>query len=77
MQMLTLLHSESFPIGRYAEGLTRESIAPSRLDSLDQLLTTDGAGLRVVLVDRGILNGRRSALKLDPRTAVVGVGLDE
>ena len=77
MQMLTLLHSESFPIGRYAEGLTRESIAPSRLDSLDQLLTPDGAGLRVVLVDRGILNGRRKALQLDPRTAVVGVGLDE
>ena len=75
--MLTLLHSESFPIGRYAEGLTRESIAPSRLDSLDQLLTADGSGLRVVLVDRGILNGRRTALRLDPRTAVVGVGLDE
>jgi HD-GYP domain-containing protein (c-di-GMP phosphodiesterase class II) len=77
MQMLTLFHSESFPIGRYAEGLTRESIAPSRLESLDQLLTADGAGLRVVLVDRGILNGRRTALQLDPRTAVVGVGLDE
>jgi HD-GYP domain-containing protein (c-di-GMP phosphodiesterase class II) len=75
--MLTLLHSDSFPIGRYAEGLTRESIAPSRLDSLDQLLTPDGPGLRVVLVDRGILNGRRAALQLDPRTAVVGVGLDE
>ncbi|HEX6084956.1 MAG TPA: HD domain-containing phosphohydrolase [Thermoanaerobaculia bacterium] len=77
MQMLTLLHSESFPIARYAEGLTRESIAPSRLDSLDQLLTADGSGLRVVLVDRGIQNGRRKALRLDPRTAVVGVGLDE
>ena len=77
MQMLTLLHSESFPIGRYADGLTRESIAPSRLESLDQLLSPDGPGLRVVLVDRGILNGRRAALQLDPRTAVVGVGLDE
>ena len=77
MQMLTLLHSESFPIGRYADGLTRESIAHSRLDSLDQLRTADGNGLRVVLVDRGILNGRRAALQLDPRTAVVGVGLDE
>jgi HD-GYP domain-containing protein (c-di-GMP phosphodiesterase class II) len=77
MQMLTLLHSESFPIGRYAEGLTRESIAPSRLDSLDQLLSPAGAGLRVVLVDRGIQNGHRTALQLDPRTAVVGVGLDE
>jgi len=75
--MLTLLHSESFPIGRYAEGLTRESIAPSRLENLDQLLVPDGSALRVVLVDRGILNGRHTALKLDPRTAVVGVGLDE
>ncbi|HVE70363.1 MAG TPA: HD domain-containing phosphohydrolase [Thermoanaerobaculia bacterium] len=77
MQMLTLLHSESFPIGRYAEGLTAESISPSRLESLDELLTADGSGLRVVLVDRGILNGRRAALHLDQRTAVVGVGLDD
>ena len=77
MQMLTLLHSESFPIGRYAEGLTREAIAPSRLDDLDQLLTGDGSSLRVVLVDRSSSNGRRSLLKLDPRTAVVGIGLDE
>lgn len=77
MQMLTLLHSESFPIGRYAEGLTRESIAPSTLDNLDQLLVPDGSALRVVLVDRVIFNGRQTALQLDPRTAVVGVGLDE
>ena len=35
MQTLTLLHSESFPIGLYADVLTRESIASSRLDSLD------------------------------------------
>jgi HD-GYP domain-containing protein (c-di-GMP phosphodiesterase class II) len=77
MQMLTLLHPESFPIGRYAEGLTREAIAPRRLESLDQLLTADAGGLRVVLVDRRMLNGRRAALAIDPRTAVVGVGLDD
>lgn len=76
--MLTLLHSESFPIGRYADVLTRESIAASRLDNLDQLrVATDAAALRVVLVDPAILNGRRTILRLDPRTAVVGVGLTE
>jgi len=77
MQTLTLLHSESFPIGRYADVLTRESIASSRLDNLEQLLIGDASSLRVVLVDRGIINGRKSALTLDTRTAVVGVGLEE
>ncbi|HEV7237974.1 MAG TPA: HD domain-containing phosphohydrolase [Thermoanaerobaculia bacterium] len=75
--MLTLLHSETFPIGRYADELTRESIAPSRLDDLDELLVNDGAALRVVLVDPPIINGRRKFLHLDGRTAVVGIGLAE
>ena len=75
MQTLTLLHSESFPIGRYAEALMRESIASSGLRSLGQLLTADPASLRVVLVDPGILNGH--PLQLDSRTAIVGVGLAE
>ncbi|HEX6160613.1 MAG TPA: HD domain-containing phosphohydrolase, partial [Thermoanaerobaculia bacterium] len=75
MQTLTLLHSESFPIGRYADALTRESIAASGLQSLAQLLTADPASLRVVLVDPGILNGNH--LQIDSRTAIVGVGLDE
>ena len=77
MQMLTLLHSESFPIGRYADGLTRESIASSSLVSLDQLRAGDPSSLRVVLVDPAILNGGHAGLKLDARTAIVGVGLDE
>ena len=77
MQMLTLLHSETFPIGLYAEELTRESIAPSRLDDLDQLTANETAALRVVVVDRGSVNGRKSIIRLDSRTAVVGVGLDE
>ena len=76
MQMLTLLHSETFPIGRYAEGLSRESIAAGRLHSVDELRTPDGPGLRVALVDRNLLGGRRAALQLDPRTAVGGVGPD-
>ncbi|HEV7763833.1 MAG TPA: HD domain-containing phosphohydrolase [Thermoanaerobaculia bacterium] len=76
MQTLTLLHSETFPIGLYADVLTRESIASSRLDSLEQLLIGD-ASLRVVLVDRNITNGHSSILNIDPRTAVVGVGLAE
>ena len=77
MQTLTLLHSDTFPIGRYADVLTRESIASRRLESLEQLLIGDASALRVVLVDPGIINGRKSALQLDTRTAVVGVGLEE
>jgi HD-GYP domain-containing protein (c-di-GMP phosphodiesterase class II) len=77
MQTLTLLHSESFPIGLYADVLTREAISSSRLDSLDQLLVGDASSLRVVLVDKGITNGRKSNLHLDKRTAIVGVGLEE
>src|SRR5688572_24149599 len=77
MQTLTLLHSESFPIGRYADALTREAISASRMENLDQLSGSDGSSLRVALVDPGILNGRSSALAVDPRTAIVGIGLDE
>jgi HD-GYP domain-containing protein (c-di-GMP phosphodiesterase class II) len=77
MQTLTLLHSESFPIGLYADVLTREAISASRLDSLDQLLISDASSLRVVLVDKRITNGRNTRLHLDPRTAIVGVGLEE
>ena len=77
MQTLTLLHWETFPIGLYADELTRESIAPSQLDDLDQLSSNDSSALRVVVVDRGSANGRKRLLRLDARTAVVGVGLDE
>ncbi|HEY0159005.1 MAG TPA: HD domain-containing phosphohydrolase [Thermoanaerobaculia bacterium] len=77
MQTLTLLHSDTFPIGRYADVLLRESIASRRLDSLEQLLVGDASALRVVLVDPAIINGRKSTLQLDTRTAVVGVGLEE
>lgn len=77
MQTLTLLHSQSFPIGLYADVLTRESISSSRFDNLDQLLVGDASSLRVVVVDQGITNGRKSTLQLDKRTAVVGVGLSE
>jgi len=73
---LTLLHSDSFPIGRYADVLRRESIASSRLGSLDQLRTSDASSLRVLVVDSEIGNGGPK-VALDPRTAVVGVGLDE
>jgi HD-GYP domain-containing protein (c-di-GMP phosphodiesterase class II) len=77
MQTLTLLHSESFPIGRYADVLEGESIASSTLGNLDQLLIGDASSLRVVVVDSGITNGRHDTLRLDARTAVVGVGLSE
>jgi HD-GYP domain-containing protein (c-di-GMP phosphodiesterase class II) len=74
MQTLTLIHPKGFPIGRYAEALTGESISPESLDSLEHL-SSDGGALRVVLVDAGIAAGRPSVL--DARTAVVGIGLTE
>src|SRR5687767_5894108 len=77
MQTLTLLHTESFPIGRYADALSREAISSSRFENLEQLVSGAGASLRVALVDPDIINGRHSALELDPRTAIVGIGLDE
>ncbi|HEX8254446.1 MAG TPA: HD domain-containing phosphohydrolase, partial [Thermoanaerobaculia bacterium] len=61
----------------YADVLLRESITSSRFDSLDQLLVSDASSLRVALIDAGIINGRNTLLQLDPRTAVVGVGLEE
>jgi HD-GYP domain-containing protein (c-di-GMP phosphodiesterase class II) len=75
MQTLTLLHSESFPIGRYADALQRESIASRRVSSLDQIAPASAA-LRVVLVDPAIAGNGRT-ITFDPHTAVVGVGLHE
>jgi HD-GYP domain-containing protein (c-di-GMP phosphodiesterase class II) len=74
MQTLTLLHSDSFPIGRYADAFLAESIASRPVANLDGL-GTDASSLRVILVDPAITNG--GAVKMDSRTAVVGVGLDE
>jgi HD-GYP domain-containing protein (c-di-GMP phosphodiesterase class II) len=74
MQTLTLIHSDSFPIGKYADALLRESIAPLPVASLDHLMPDTGS-LRVILVDSAINNGRPSSL--DGRTAIVGIGLDE
>src|SRR5258708_25253784 len=72
---LTLLHSESFPIGRYADALLQESITPRSLASLDSI-GSDASSLRVVLIDPGTTgNGKTPAI--DSRTAVVGIGLDE
>ncbi len=76
MPTLTLLHSEKFPIGRYADALRREAIAPRLLDSLDHL-TPNGGQLRVVLLDAEISGNGRSPAVLDPRTAIVGIGLGE
>ncbi|HET7434952.1 MAG TPA: HD domain-containing phosphohydrolase [Thermoanaerobaculia bacterium] len=80
MQMLTLLHSDAFPIGRYADALNRASISVGRVASIEDLgkeLRNGDSSLRVVLVDPGILNGRRDTLALDSSTAIIGVGVDE
>jgi HD-GYP domain-containing protein (c-di-GMP phosphodiesterase class II) len=74
MQTLTLVHSQSFPIGQYADALQRESISCRPLANLEEL-TSDGASLRVILLDPAINNGRPSSF--DGRMAIVGVGLDE
>ena len=76
MQTLTLLHSETFPIGRYADALTKESITPRTLSNLDQLVGGEGNSLRVALVDSDV-NGKHATISVDPRTAVVGIGLAE
>lgn len=75
--MLTLLHSAAFPIGRYADVLTRESIVTRSITDADQLLLTDPASLQVALVDPAILEGKHSAIRLHPGTAIVGIGLGE
>ena len=74
MQTLTLIHPVGFPIGRYADVLTREAISAQSLDALEHL-TSDGGALRVLLVDPVIVTGRPS--RIDARTAVVGIGLTE
>ena len=76
MQTLTLIHSRKFPIGRYADALRRESIFPRVLDNLGEL-GVDGGTLRVVLVDSAISGNGKSPGIADPRTAIVGIGLNE
>jgi HD-GYP domain-containing protein (c-di-GMP phosphodiesterase class II) len=75
MQTLTLLHSESFPIARYADALKREAIAPRLLANLDSL-GPDNSSLRVVLIDPAI-TGAKKSMAVGERTAVVGIGLEE
>jgi HD-GYP domain-containing protein (c-di-GMP phosphodiesterase class II) len=72
MQTLTLLHSDTFPIAKYAEALSREAIAPKVVGSSRP--PADGDALTVLLVDRG---NHANASMVDHQTAIVGVGLDE
>ena len=72
MPTLALFHPTDFPISRYIEALTGESISPIPLESLDHL-TPDGGALRVVLVDARMCSNGRSPAVLDPRTAIVGL----
>ena len=72
MQALTLLPSETVPIGLYAEAFLRESISPKVVGASQP---ADNGALRVLLVDRDIIGS--ATLPLDHRTAIVGVGLLE
>jgi HD-GYP domain-containing protein (c-di-GMP phosphodiesterase class II) len=74
MQILTLLHSDTFPIGQYTEALLREAITPKAVGS-PQVLPSDKNALRVLLVDRA--SSANATAVVDHRTAIVGVGLDE
>ena len=74
MQTLTLLHSETFPIGQYAEAFLQESISARLLSSLPSLVSGDSS-LRVMLVDRD--SSGFAFVPPDSRTAVVGIGLAE
>jgi len=74
MQTLTLLHSETFPIGRYTDALTSASIASLPLGKIDQLKTS--ASLRVVVLDPSN-GGNGQTVPVDARTALVGVGWAE
>ncbi|MBV9496614.1 MAG: GAF domain-containing protein [Acidobacteria bacterium] len=76
MQTLTLIHPEWFPIGRYAEALSRALIAPAAFRSLDSV-PAEHASLRVLLVDPLIIQANGVMPALDSQTAVVGVGLEE
>jgi len=75
MQTLTLLHPDSFPIGRYSDALISASIAPSILGTLDDL-GASGNALRVVVVDP-TNGGNGKPVSIDSRTAVVGIGLSQ
>src|ERR1051326_7732662 len=76
MQPLSLIHSRSFPIGRYADALSRESITSRTFDNLEQL-TTDNGSLRVVLLDPSVGGNGGPKTATGPRTAIVGIGLPE
>ena len=76
MQTLTLIHSDAFPIARYADALGREEIAPRQVSTLANL-AADGNSLRVLLVDSSIGSNGHAPGSIDGRTAVVGIGLSE
>src|SRR3954451_13304954 len=68
MQSLTLLYSDSFPIGRYSDALIAASISPARIEDHP---TSPANALRVVVVDNG------QTFSVDSRTAVLGVSLTQ
>ncbi|HUJ15539.1 MAG TPA: HD domain-containing phosphohydrolase [Thermoanaerobaculia bacterium] len=76
MRALTLIHSPSFPIGRYADALIRESITPRPWNPADTAASENGS-LRVVLVDPSVSGNGAARAMSDARTAVVGIGLSE
>jgi HD-GYP domain-containing protein (c-di-GMP phosphodiesterase class II) len=75
MESLSLVHSASFPIGRYSDALRSEDIALHQVGDLSQIDSSDGS-LSVVLLDRA-LAGEGRAIPSDPRVTIIGIGLHE
>jgi HD-GYP domain-containing protein (c-di-GMP phosphodiesterase class II) len=73
--MLSLIHSVSFPIARYADALRAESIAVRSVQHLREV-PPSADGLSVILLDRTLANGRAS-LPTDLRITVLGIGLQD
>src|SRR5688572_20206060 len=75
MESLSLVHSASFPIGRYSDALRSEDIALRQVGDLSQIDSSDGS-LSVVLLDRALAGDGR-AIPSDPRVTIIGIGLHE
>jgi HD-GYP domain-containing protein (c-di-GMP phosphodiesterase class II) len=76
MDALNLIHSPDFPIANYRDGLVRDSISPRVLTDSAQLASIP-AGLSVVLLDSTLANNGHPQTDVNPRMAILGVGLEQ
>ncbi|HVT45590.1 MAG TPA: HD domain-containing phosphohydrolase [Thermoanaerobaculia bacterium] len=74
MDRLTLLHSKSFPIERYADALARESIELIAIDSIASA-AVQRESLNVLLLDQELAGNGRPIPGIGARTVIIGIGL--